>query len=311
MPAVRGVGIIRMRRFSAEQRVYDVAGVEVGGQPGQRPTVLVGSIFFSGHRIVSDPLKGTFDRDKARVLLEQEAEAADRTGNPRFIDVIGDTGQALINYIEFVAAHSDAPILVDSFSPGARMEAIRHFAGSEVAPRLVYNSLAEDYTEEELACLRECGIKSAVIMAFSTSAPKPKSRIKLLQERLLPAAERAGVENVLVDLGVLDIPSVSWTALAIQEVKEVLGYPAGCAPSNALYTWEKLRAQGRPAFEAAAASVFALTQALGANFVIYGPIRNAPWVFTAAATVDAMMGYAGRFTGGRPVTDSHPLYRIF
>ena len=178
-------------------------------------------------------------------------------------------------------------------------------------PRLVYNSIAEDLTEEELACLRECGVKSAVIMAFSTSTPKPQSRVKLLQEKLLPAAERAGVENILVDPGVLDIPSVSWTALAIREIKDSLGYPAGCAPSNALYTWEKLRAQGRPAFEAAAASVFTLVQTQGADFVFYGPIRNAPWVFPAAAAVDAMMAYAGRFTGGCPVTDDHPLYRIF
>jgi tetrahydromethanopterin S-methyltransferase subunit H len=148
-------------------------------------------------------------------------------------------------------------------------------------------------------------------MAFSTSAPKPKSRVKLLKEKLLPAAERAGVENILVDPGVLDIPSVSWTALTISEIKDSLGYPAGCAPSNALYTWKKLRAQGRPAFEAASASVFALAQAHGADFVFYGPIRNAPWVFPAAAAVDAMMVYAGRFTGIRPATDDHPLYKIF
>ena len=300
-----------MIRFSAEQKVSNIAGVEIGGQPGEHPTVMVGSIFFSGHLIVSDPLKGVFDKDRARALLDREAEAAARTGNPRITDVIGDTGPALINYIEFVATHSDAPILVDSFSQKARIEAIRHFSGSEVMPRLVYNSIAEDYTVEELATLRECGVKSAVVMAFSTRSPKPKSRIKLLREKLLPAAEQAGVENVLVDPGVLDIPSVSWTALAIHEVKEALGYPAGCAPSNALYTWEKLRAQGRPSFEAAAASVFALTQTQGADFVFYGPIRNAPWAFTAVATVDAMMAYAGRFTHVRPATDEHPLYRIF
>jgi len=300
-----------MLKFNAQQLVSNMAGIQVGGQPGERPTLLIGSIFFSGHRIVSDPLKGIFDKDKARVLLEREAEASARTGNPRLIDVIGDTGPALINYIEFVAAHSDAPILVDSFSQKVRLEALGHFAGSEVMPRLVYNSIAEDFTEEELACMRECGVKSAVIMAFSTSAPKPKSRVKLLQGKLLPAAERAGIENILVDPGVLDIPSVSWTALAIREIKDSLGYPAGCAPSNALYTWERLQAQGSPAFEAAAASVFTLVQTQGADFVFYGPIRNAPWVFPAAAAVDSMMAYAGRFTGVRPVTDDHPLYRIF
>ena len=225
-----------MYKFSADQKTFNIAGVEVGGQPGERPTILIGSIFFDGHRIVSDPHKGIFDKDKARDLLEREADAAARTGNPGFIDVIGNTAMALVNYVEFVATWSDAPILLDSSSQAARLEALRHFAGTEVMSRLVYNSIAEDYSEEELACLQQCGVRSAVVMAFSTSAPRPKSRIKLLQEELLPAAKRAGVENILVDPGVLDIPSVSWTALAIREIKETLGYPAGCAPSNALYT---------------------------------------------------------------------------
>jgi tetrahydromethanopterin S-methyltransferase subunit H len=300
-----------MIRFSSEQKVYKIGAEEVGGQPGERPTVLIGSIFFSGHRIVKDPHKGIFDREKARMLLDRAAEAAAQTCNPHFIDVIGDTAPALINYIEFVALHSDAPILVDSFSQQVRLEAVRYFAGSEVAPRLVYNSLAEDFTEEELGCLCDCGVQSAILLAFSTAAPRPRSRIQLLQEKLLPAAARAGVRNILVDTGVLDIPSIGWSSLSIREIKETLGYPCGCAPSNALFTWEKLMAQNSPNFEATAASVFTLTLACGADFVLYGPIRNAPWVFPALASVNAIMAYAGRFTGVRPVTEEHPLYKIF
>lgn len=300
-----------MIKFTAEQKTFTVSGVDVGGQPGQRPTLLIGSIFFSGHKIVKDNIKGIFDKDKARALLDRDAEASERTGNPRFIDVIGDTGPALINYLEFVAQHTDAPMLVDSFSQKVRLEAVRHFAGTEIAPRLVYNSIAEDYTDEELDCLRSCGIKSTIIMAFSTTAPKPSQRLKLLVNELLPAAQRAGIENILVDPGVLDIASISWTALTIRDIKETLGYPSGCAPSNALFTWEKLRALGQPAFEAAAAATFTLTQAAGADFVHYGPVRNAPWVYQAVATADAMTAYAGRITGIRPVTETHPLYRIF
>ncbi len=300
-----------MFKFTAEQKTFTIAGIEVGGQPGERPTLLIGSIFFSGHKIVKDSLKGIFDKDKARALLDQEAEAAARTGNPGLIDVIGDTGPALIGYLEFVAQHTAAPMLVDSFSQKVRLEALRHFRGTEVAPRLVYNSIAEDYTEKELACLQECDVKSSIIMAFSTATPKPAQRVRLLVDKLLPAAQRAGIANILVDPGVLDIPSISWTALAIHEVKETLGYPCGCAPSNALFTWEKLRGQGQPAFEAAAAATFALTQCQGADFVHYGPIRNAPWVYTAVATVDAMIAYSGRFRGLRPTSDEHPLYRIF
>jgi len=301
----------RMQRFTKEQKVYAIAGVEVGGQPGERPTVLVGSIFFAKHQIVSDPLKGIFDQDKAKALLEREAAISVSTANTRFIDPIGDTAQALINYIEFVAAHTNAPILVDSPLQKVRLETLRHFANSAIISRLIYNSIAEDFTEEELACIRECGVKSAIVLAFSTAAVKPKDRIKLLQERLLPAAERAGVENILVDTGVLDIPSVSWAAHTIYMVKEKLGYPAGCAPSNALFQWEKIRKQGSSAFQAAAAAVFALTQFQGADFLLYGPMRFAPWVYPACAATDAMIAYGGRFSGIRPATREHPLYKIF
>jgi tetrahydromethanopterin S-methyltransferase subunit H len=300
-----------LQKFTREQKVFAIAGVEIGGQPGERPTVLMGSIFFSKHQIVSDPLKGTFDHDSAKVLLEREAEASARTANPRFIDPIGDTVQALINYVEFVATHVDGPILIDSPSQKARLDTLRHFAGSEIISRLIYNSIAEDFTEEELTCIRECGVKSAIVLAFSPSAMKPQDRIALFKEKLLPACERAGVENIMVDTGVLDIPSVSWAARAIYLVKESLGYPAGCAPANALFQWEKVRKQGASAFQAAAASVFALTQFYGADFVFYGPMRFAPWVYPACAAVDAMIAYGGRFSGIRPATREHPLYKIF
>ena len=299
-----------MFQFTAEQKVYDIENVRVGGRPGQNPTVLIGSMFFRGHKIVSDTDKGIFDRQKAKDLLDREEELSAETGNPRIIDVIGDTGEALINYVEWVAANSSSPILIDSALPKARMEAIRHFAKTEIVPRLVYNSLESHYREEELACIKECGIKSAVILPVSTKAIKPKDRVKLLKEDMLPAAERAGLENFLIDVGVLDIPSVGWSMQTIAEVKEDLGYPCGCAPSNAIYLWKKLRDRGTPAFEAAAAVVYGSTVCSGGDFVFYGPTRNAPWVYPACSGVDAIMAY-GAMNLGMRVDRDHPLYKIF
>jgi tetrahydromethanopterin S-methyltransferase subunit H len=300
-----------MFNFAQEQIISNIYGREIGGQPGERPTILIGSIFFRGHKIVSDNKRGIFDKDKARALLMKDTEAAEETGNPNIIDVLGDTGEALIRFIEFVALHTDAPILVDSASASARMVAIRHFAGSEVMPRLIYNSIDEHHTEEELACIRDCGVKNAVLLAFSTKYLKPKTKVKMLNEDLLIAADQAGIENILVDTGVLDIPSVGWSAEAIRLIKDQLGYPCGCAPSNALYQWERLREKGTPAFEAASSVTFTLPIALGADFVFYGPIRNAPWAYSACATMDAMIAFAGRNHGIRPVNHEHPLYRIF
>jgi tetrahydromethanopterin S-methyltransferase subunit H len=300
-----------MLKFSSEQKVYQIGNVEIGGQQGERPTVLIGSIFFSGHSIVHNIEKGLFDKEKAEALLIREEELSIAYGNPRIIDVIGDTTEALIRYIEFVATHTSSPILIDSPLQKVRMEAVKYFTRTEIMPRLIYNAIAEDYTDEELACLKEYGVRSAVILAFSTKALKPKAKVKLLEDGLLPAAESAGIENIIIDTGVLDLPGVSWAAAAISEIKEHMGYPAGCAPANAIYTWEKMKAKGTPAFQSAASSVLSFTKAYGADFVFYGSMQNAPWVYPSMATVDALAAYGGRLNGLRTTTLEHPLYKIF
>lgn len=299
-----------MFEFAQQQKVFDIGGVRVGGRPGENPTVLIGSMFFRGHKIVSDPAKGIFDKGKAKALLDREEELSAQTGNPRIIDVIAETAPALISYIEWVAAHYSSPILVDSPLPRVRMEAIRHFSKTEIVPRLIYNSLEAHYTEEELACIQECGIKSAVVLPLSTKACRPRDRVKLLEEDMLPAAEGAGLENLLVDVGVMDIPSIGWSTQALREVKENWGYPCGCAPSNAIYLWHKLRERGTPAFEATAALVYGLPLCWGGDFILYGPTRNALWAYPACAAVDAMLAYGAMNLGVR-VDRQHPLYKIF
>jgi tetrahydromethanopterin S-methyltransferase subunit H len=121
-----------MYKFSSPQKVLNIGGVDIGGQPGEYPTVLIGSIFFAGHNIVSDPDKGIFNRAKAKHLLDQEVAVSLTTGNPRFVDVIGTTSEALIKYIEFVAGNTSSPILVDSPSQQVRLATITHFAGTEI-----------------------------------------------------------------------------------------------------------------------------------------------------------------------------------
>ena len=48
-----------MIRFDKEQVVLDIAGVKLGGQPGEYPTVLAGTIFYGGHKIIEDEKAGT------------------------------------------------------------------------------------------------------------------------------------------------------------------------------------------------------------------------------------------------------------
>ena len=306
-----------MFRFTAEQCVYDINGTKIGGQPGEYPTVLIGSIFYRGHKIIKDAEKGLFDEAAAKKLLDDEAELSAETGNPRIVDVLGDTETALTKHAEFVLKHTTTPIFLDSPSPEVRIAALKHFANDPQAmDRIIYNSLEENCTDEELAVLKDCGVKTAVVLAFSKKHLQPAKRVKLLvgdekHEGLLTKAKRAGVEQYLIDPGVLDVASSSWTAMAIRDIKEQYGFPGGCAASNALYLWKKMRSKGSPYFEAAGASVFTFPITHGGDFILYGPIANAGWVYQATATTDAMMAYCNKITGTKLGTLETPLMKIF
>mgnify|MGYP000436244217 CR=1 FL=1 len=41
---------VSMFRFRKEQMVFDIAGVKVGGDVGENPTVMIGSIFYKGDK---------------------------------------------------------------------------------------------------------------------------------------------------------------------------------------------------------------------------------------------------------------------
>ncbi len=59
-----------MYKFQTEQRTINIGGVSVGGQPGKRRTMLVGSLFYPRHSVVLDPRRGELDRAKLNERLD-------------------------------------------------------------------------------------------------------------------------------------------------------------------------------------------------------------------------------------------------
>ena len=51
--------------LGVEQKVYDIAGVKVGGNVGENPTVMIRSIFYKGDKTVHDEKTGPFNRERA------------------------------------------------------------------------------------------------------------------------------------------------------------------------------------------------------------------------------------------------------
>jgi tetrahydromethanopterin S-methyltransferase subunit H len=306
-----------MFKFSKEQQIFEIDRVKVGGQPGQLPTVLVGSIFYSGHRIVTDPRHGQFDRQQAEELLDQEEAMSQQTGNPRIIDVNAEFAEAMLRYVDFVAEKTDAPFLIDSPVAEVSLAALRHVEEVGLANRAIFNSINPGTKPEELRAISEAGLEAAIVLTFNSRRPTIDGRMAILEGRetgksLLALAREAGITKTLVDVSVLDVPDPGPVSRAIYMVKERYGLPAGGGLHNAIGMWRNYKELDQPTSLIASSVANAMPIALGADFLLYGPMRNATTVFTACALADAYVAYAMRQQYRMsPLTREHPLYKIF
>ena len=307
-----------MFKFEKEQKVFNIAGVNIGGQPGEYPTALIGSIFYAGHKIVSDNVKGDFDRKQAEALINKVDGLSEKTGNPYILDIVGETSEALIKYIDFVADVTKCPFLVDGLTSHIRMPAMRHAAEIGLTERAIYNSIDFHVSNDENNFLKDYRVQNAVLMAFNPKKPWADGRVDVLkgepgQQGLLKTAEEAGVQKVLIDTAVLDMPSIAICSKAIQLVKSEFGLPAGCGAANAVTTWKRVKKGefGPLAYEVCSGGSGILTQTMGANFLLYGPIELSETVFIACAMTDALIAYGARKLGIVTKTRNHPLYKIF
>ena len=298
-----------MFRFKSELREVEVAGIKIGGPPGKNPTVLAGTIFYHGHKIVRDPEKGEFDEQKAEELINLQEEFSDRTGNPCMVDVMASSPEAMARYLDFVAEHTDRPILIDGTTAPVRIAGLEHAAEVGLLDRLIYNSLSPGFSQAEVAKIRETGLKCAILLALNMRDFTTAGRIKAIKE-LLTVAEQHGVEKPLIDTCVMDIPSLGMACKALFQLKDELGLPVGCSPHNAIDTWRGLRTKmGKEAKKPCMASATVMAVAVGADFVLYGPIGAARYIFPAVAMVDAAQAFVLR-EEGIAVGREHPLFKI-
>ncbi len=306
-----------MFRYEKEQKIIKIGDVEIGGQPGELPTVLIGTLFYKGHKIVRDPQKGIFDKMSTEALVNRQEEFSDKTGSPHMFDIVGESAEALIKELDFVASVSKAPLLIDGLNASIRIPAAKYAIESGMGERVIYNSLGATTKEEELSELRATGIKSAIVLAYTIRHLRPQQKIDLLLGKnnmvgLLNTAKKAGLERLFIDPAVFDVPGIAFSAEAIHLIKQTTGLPAGCAAANAIDEWTRVKEFGVDSKKVCYPGISIITQTMGADFILYGPVERADVMFPACAMADAVIAYhAIHIHRIRPKCKKHPLYMIF
>ncbi|MCW3982627.1 MAG: tetrahydromethanopterin S-methyltransferase subunit H [Candidatus Bathyarchaeota archaeon] len=298
--------------FNTPQKVYSIGKVKVGGQPGELATFLVGSIFWLGQKIVTDPNSGVFDEKEAEKIVNTMQTQSDITGIPFGFDIVGTTEVAFERYIDFVAKHSDAPLVLDAMSPNARMGAARLVKKRGLSGRCIYNSVYKGVTESELANLKESGIESAIVLANNPKDNSVEGKIAILQEALA-LSEKAGITKPLIDTAIPAFqPDMGTAVRALAVMREKFGSPVGLGSGNVVTTMGWVKANIAKEFrKGTVTATNTIMQMAGANYVMFGPAEQAEWVFPAAAVTDVYIASAAADLGTRPIEETHPIYKAF
>ncbi len=299
-------------KFNTKQNIYTVGKAKVGGQPGELPTFLIGSIFWLGQKMVQDANKGIFDAKAAEDIINTMQTQSDITGVQFAFDIVGTTDMAFEKYIDFVAKHSDAPLMLDAMSPKTRMTAATIAKKMGLADRCLYNSVYKGVTDAELANLKESGVKMSIVLADDPKDTTLEGKMKVIQEALA-LAEKGGITKPLIDTAIPAFaPDMGTAVRTIPIMKEKYGHPVGLGSGNVVTTmgWVKANVakEFRPGCRTATNSIM---QIAGANWLMIGPAEQAEWIFPAVAVTDTYIASAAGDLGTRPVDETHPIYKMF
>ncbi len=298
-----------MWQFKSEQKKFNISGVNIGGSPNERPIVMVGSIFYSKHKVVKDMANGEFDRIETEKQINLQQNISDKTGLPCALDVIASTTKSMEKFLRFASEVSDGPIFMDGSTYDVRIAGADLVKEWGLNDRVIYNSITPDFKQIELDKIRETKIESVVILAYTSTVFSSAGRINAII-KLLPIIEEYGVTKPLIDSCVIDVPSLGSASRTILEIKDQIGLPVGNGSHNAISTWRGLEKKfGGESRQPCIASAAAITAAVGGDFCLYGPIHTASYVFPAVAMVNAAQEQLG-LEDGKKHDRTLPLFRI-
>lgn len=300
-----------MYEYKTQQRTLEIRGMKIGGMPGLAPTVLIGSIFYSKDKLVLDPKTGEIDKAETERVLLELAEVSEKTGLPSMLDVVSSSSSAMRRYLAYLADKTSMPLLIDgSGSQDVNLAGMEMARENGLLDRVLLNSLTFETTDEMYQKSKEIGLKSAIILTFSKDAMSSVAKRAELAEHILAKATGAGFTNLMFDTGVVDLLTLGLACKAMQSIKDKFGYPVGCGAHNAVNMWAGLVPKfGKDAKDPALVGSSLMPVVLGADFVLYGPVKHARIVFPSVAMIDTAL--SGVLLEKRIRPDrQHPRFRI-
>lgn len=298
-----------MFSFTKKQKIIDISGVKIGGQPGEYPTVLFGGLFF----------KGEPDFLSAKKHLENMYKLSKKTGNPAIPDFFIKKEVYIPKIIDFIIKiiPEKKPFSIDIIEPELKIKILKELHDYNLLDRAIYNSIHIGIKKEEQEALTKYTPKAAIIVAFNPKDKSPDGKIEvletsanLLEKGLIYITKEIGVDNILIDTAAMAPGDYSGASIsAIPVIKEEYGYPTGCAIHNVVEKskWlDDFKDMKKPVDAASNINI----PLFGGDFAIFGPINNSDLVFPMMAWEDILVSeYTESYFGVKPVK-YHPRRKL-
>ena len=300
-----------MHEYRTNQKSLKIGNVKVGGKPGLIPTVMIGSIFYAQDKLVRDAKKGIIDKTATEVVLNKLIDISERTGLPSMLDVVAVSSEAMERYIQILADMTDIPLLIDgSGSSDVNMTGLEAARNLGLLDRVVLNSITPEDTNDIFVKYQEFGLRNAILLTFSNVAMTSVAKRVEHAEELYKKANNAGVKNILFDTGVVDLLTLGLACKALMLIKDKFGLPVGCGAHNAVAMWDGLVSKfSEEAKMPALVGSNLMPVTLGADFILYGPIKHAGVTFPTVAMIDTALSGSLIEERIRP-EKPHPRYLI-
>ena len=301
-----------MFKYPLKQKVFNIGGINVGGQLGENPPLLIGNMFQKGDLILEDRKGGKFDRKAAEKRIREAQQTSKDTGIPCLIAMVANSEDEIKTYIDFFISVTDMPFAIDIWQQKIRLAAARYIAAKGLQSRALYNSITpwDEDIEGQVSELRGLGIQHVVVQVFDTEDKTPKGRVKSLKN-LLPLVGKGDFKSILVDTAVMNLPATTFSLLANHLIKKEFGLPVGFAPSNGTYMWRKTASEkDRNKFPAIDAGVHAISAILS-DFLFFGPLTGTSRVFPAVAAASSMTAALSYEENHFLPIGQHPLNLLF
>ncbi len=289
-----------MFSFTKKQKIFEISGIKIGGQPGNLPTVLFSGFFFKGEPIFQTSKK----------YIRNMYYLSNKTGNPVVPDFFIKKEENLEKIINFIIKEipKNKPFSVDIIEPDLKIKTLELLSKKNLLKRTIYNSIHIGTTDEEINTLKRHLPEMAIIVAFNPKDKSPDGKIEVLENGanfidvgLLELTKQIGIKKILIDTAAMAPGDNSGASIAsIPVLKEEYGLPVGCAIHNVVEksTWLNDFKGIKKVVDAASNINIPL---FGGDFAIFGSVENSEKVFPITSWQDILVSeYTENYFGITP-----------